>query len=117
MPGSGSVASGRAVGYAQATLAVVGLLMTMSFGVRFIIWFFSNWSRLNDYSQDDPFAMLSEVWHAARWPLLSMVIFAIAWLWALATSVSLLRQSKMAEPAKREKAPPKLADLPKAGKS
>jgi len=40
-----------------------------------------------------------------RWAVLGIALFALGWLWALATSLSLLRAAKNEEPPK---APPRL---------
>ncbi len=89
MPGAGSLAAGRASGYAQMVLAIGGTAVTILFGVRFIWWFLSNWSRL--HSPDaDPVATLGEILQALKWPALGFGLFFLAWLWALATSLGIV---------------------------
>ena len=89
LPGSGSLVAGRAIGYVQITCAFIGMGITLVAGMRFIMWFFANWARLSDQSQD-PFGYLQELWTAAQWPLGGMAIFAFAMLWAMVTSFQVL---------------------------
>lgn len=42
LPGFGSLMAKRAVGYFQAPLSVLGLMLTFTFGLRFVAWFFAN---------------------------------------------------------------------------
>jgi hypothetical protein len=105
LPGFGSLVAGRASGYAQAALAVSGLLLTLVFGVRFILWYFANWSRLQD-AQTDPILAFVETLLAVRWSLLGMGLFGFGWLWALVTSLDIVRAAKNSAPAN---VPPKLS--------
>src|SRR5208282_4617945 len=82
LPGFGSLAAGRASGYAQAALMICGMAITMIFGARFIIWYFANRGRLRD-SDVDPVGALGELWINVRWPVLGFAVFFVAWLWAL----------------------------------
>jgi len=41
-----------------------------------------------------------------------LVLFGAGWLWSLATSISLWRQTKADAPAEPKPAPPRLTDLP-----
>jgi hypothetical protein len=73
-------------------------------GVRFVVWCLANWSRL--YGPDaDPTTTFSEMWRMVRWPLLGIAIFAIGWLWALATSLRLILSAGKTGP---ENLPPRL---------
>ena len=40
------------------------------------------------------------MWGAARWPLIGIFLFGLAWLWSLATSFSIINVAKKAEKAK-----------------
>jgi hypothetical protein len=104
LPGFGSLIAGRAVGYFQAALTVIGFGITLVFGLRFIVWCLKNWSRLYG-PESDPSESFGLMWSMVRWPLLGMGVFAATWLWALGTSESIVREAKRAEAAK---APPKL---------
>ena len=84
-------------------LGIGGMLLTIFFAVRFVLWFIANSTRLYD-PQADPLATLTELWQAVRWTLLSIAIFVLAWLWALVTSWQILHSAK----APPKKAPPRL---------
>jgi len=109
LPGFGSLLAGRKVGYVQIPFTVVGFALLLIFGVRTIVWYLSNWSRLMN-PDEDPWDNLGEIWLHMRWPLLGMAIAAFAMLWALTTSLSIVAESRAAE--RREKLmrplPPKL---------
>jgi hypothetical protein len=113
LPGFGSLMGGRLSGYAQAFLGIAGLVLTTLFGVRFVIWYFTNSSRLQN-PDADPFANFAELWHVLRWPVLGIAVFAAGWLWALATSLGLLRQAKTETQACQSRVPPRLAGPPPA---
>jgi hypothetical protein len=98
LPGSGSLLAGRVSGYAQLALAIVGLILSVFLGVRFIFWCLANWSRLHDPNADQ-LAALGEMWLAVLWPLLGIAIFALGWLWALATSLRLILAAGKSGPA------------------
>ena len=102
LPGSGSLIAGRRSGYVQLALAAISLVLTLFFGVRAILWFLANWSRLNAPSAD-PFESLKEMWHVLKWAVLGIGLFLVAWLWALATSLWILRGARAGE---RSNAPP-----------
>lgn len=89
LPGSGSLVAGRAVGYFQILLAVIGLGISLVRTIQVAIWYFQNYSRLNDAV--DPFASLVELGHALLKPAVGFAIFAVAILWALFTSWSIIR--------------------------
>src|SRR5438445_6318161 len=82
LPGFGSLAAGRRVGYLQAALTLMGMALTIIFGVPFTIWSLSNWARLHDPASDQ-LAALGEMWTRVRWALLGIGIFGVGWLWAL----------------------------------
>jgi hypothetical protein len=87
----------------QAALAIGGLVLTSVFGIRFILWAGANWSSLQS-NNEDPFEALWKMWLAMRWAVAGIGLFAIGWLWALITSLGLLRDAKDEERA----APPRL---------
>lgn len=92
LPGFGSILAGRVVGYAQAILTVAGFVLTVACGLKLILWFFANWSKMND-PMADGWENLRALWLVARWPLLGMALFAISWLWALVTSFMIMRSA------------------------
>lgn len=99
LPGMGSIAAGRKVGYFQAAMALVGMAMTGAFGLNFGIWYFTNYSKLQ--ASADPLSALQAVWHEARWPLLGFAVFALALLWALVTSLAILARTPPERGAKQ----------------
>ncbi len=107
MPGFGSLLGGRRSGYPQALLGLGGLALTVVFGLRFILWFLTNWSRLEG-AEADPVASWIEVLLALRWPGLGIGVFGLAWLWSLGTSLLILSAAKNTSPSG---APPPLERL------
>lgn len=92
LPGSGSLAAGRKVGYLQLALCLTGFFLTLIFGVRFISWALSHWSDLHD--SDDPMAGLQKILAACVLPFIGFVLVALAWIWALATSMSVIQHAQ-----------------------
>jgi len=74
------------------------------FGLKFIVWYLSNWSSLHG-PQADPLETMSSVLREVRWALLGMGLFAIAWLWALGTNAAILRQARRTDETAK---PPRL---------
>jgi hypothetical protein len=95
-PGSGSLAAGRRSGYPQLLLTFAGLILSMVFGVRFVLWSLGNWGRLHDL-QMEPTVVFGEMWRVMRWALLGLATFGFSLLWALATSLQILRSAKEPE--------------------
>ena len=104
-PGSGSLAAGRVSGYAQAGLAIAGLILSLVFGLRLIAWALANWSHVVG-DQAGPSAFL-EMWPMMRWAFLGMAIFAISWLWGLSTGLQIVRAARKADPPN---VPPRLGE-------
>jgi hypothetical protein len=94
LPGLGSLVAGRRTGYLQAALAVIGFVCSAMFAV----WLIRTWLGLHPMPED------WETWKAlfAQWKphlILGAVGFGgfgIAWLWALASSLAILRESRSA---------------------
>jgi hypothetical protein len=112
VPGSGSLLAGRIVGYPQILLCFAGFVVTLVFGVRFIVWYFANQHQLQQL-QDDPGQFFTELWLPLRWPALGIGLFVLALLWALTTSLGILSEARMAEHLNRNTSPPKLSIPPK----
>lgn len=102
LPGFGSLMAKRVAGWPQATLTVVGFALTTIFGVRFMIWFFQNTDTLYG-PEADPIETLLAIWQTVRWALLGIGLFAVSWLWSLATNTEILRSARQPEP--KEKPP------------
>lgn len=92
LPGFGSLLAGYVSGYFQAALSLGGMALTLLFGVRFISWYLKNLARFGDL-QGDPVELMTELWTAARLPLFGIALFAIGWLWALATGLYIVRKA------------------------
>jgi hypothetical protein len=95
--------AGRKSGYPQALLAIGGMVVSVIFGVRGLLWMLANWSRMHDPGIDQ-LAVMSEMWSVLRWAFLGMVIFGLGWIWALGSSYGIIRSAKN-DPA----VPPKLS--------
>jgi hypothetical protein len=91
LPGSGSLAAGKPVGYYQVALAVVGFVISMATGIHLLEWMLQNWTRINQ-AAGDPFENLSIIWHEIRWPLLGLGIFTASLLWAAITGMQILSE-------------------------
>ena len=90
LPGAGSLAAGRRSGYGELVLCFIGTVLTLVFGVRAVVWYFSNWEKIRS-PEADPVYLLQQMWLNFRWALLGIAIFGVAWLWSLQTSLSILR--------------------------
>jgi hypothetical protein len=82
LPGLGSLAAGRRVGWAQATLALTGFGLTMWWLVRTVLEWFA--------SGELPVGVTSTLLLG----LAGVACFGVAWLWALLTSLLLLREAR-----------------------
>ena len=114
LPGFGSLLARRKVGYVQVPLCVLGLVLTLAFGSRFVVWYFTHRAQIND-PQGDPFAVWSDLWRNARWALLGIGVFGFDLLWALGTSLLVVSQARRQEAARRDSPPtnPSLAGQPR----
>jgi len=89
--------AGRASGYGQFLVAMVGMGMTLYFGLNFIIWYVSNWAQMQQL-QPDTAANFHELWLRLRWFLLGVGVFGAGWLWAMGSSLGILLEVKKAPP-------------------
>ncbi len=104
LPGFGSLLAGRPSGYPQAALALGGMALTVCFGLRFLLWYSQNAAHIRS-PEADPAEVLLSMWVEVRWAVLGIALFAIGWLWALATSRAILRAAREAE---TQRVPPRL---------
>ena len=105
IPGCGSLVAGRASGYWQFLIAMIGMGMTLYFGLHFILWYVSNWADMQQ-TQPDTAANFHELWLKLRWFLLGVGVFGIGWLWAMGSSLGILLEAKKAPAA----APPVMSE-------
>ena len=96
-PGLGTLVAGRRDGYAQLAVYLTAFALTSVFGLRFFVWYFNNHGRLL-LLQENPPTYLREIWLHLRWALLGIALFAFSWVWALITSLFLLRAAKRNQP-------------------
>jgi hypothetical protein len=92
-PGSGSLLAGRRVGYLQLILTLTGFTLTTWFGLKFTVWGIRHLSELLQPT-GDPLENLLALWHECRWALAGLGIFGVAWIWALLTSMGILRAAR-----------------------
>jgi hypothetical protein len=104
VPGTGSLVAGYRSGYVQLAMTLCAFSLTSIFGLRFIYWVIRNWARIYGPHGDSLEALL-EIWPVLRWALVGIGLFGMTWLWALQTSLSVVREAKQADAAK---APPPL---------
>lgn len=84
LPGLGTVAGRHRIGYAQAVLALVGFGATMIGAVGMI----------RDWLQAGELPL--EITRSLAVATIGIAIYACAWLWAMASSVSLHREARRA---------------------
>ena len=105
VPGSGSLAAGRAVGYWQMAVYFTGFVMSLAGSVAPVRWYLANSAQLNHPPEGDVgdmFGPLSSFLHAARWVLLGIAFFLFALGWAAVTSFQIMQTSR------KDSAPPRL---------
>jgi len=98
IPGCGSLVAGRVSGYWQLLIAMIGMAASVYFGLKFIIWYVSNWTQMQQI-QPDSAENFHELWLRLRWFLLGVGLFGSGWLWALGCSLGILVEAKKAPPA------------------
>jgi hypothetical protein len=87
LPGLGTVMAGRAIGYVQATLMLVGFCMFMGY----MLWYFLAFSRFVFSHTSEEFGAHYRPWLWVLWLGLGLCI--VAWVWSLVSSFLVLRQS------------------------
>jgi hypothetical protein len=104
MPGFGTILAGRKVGYLQIAVTAAGFALTIIPGIPAVMWGLSNISRMQE--SEDPMANLREMWVHMRWPILGIVFFIVAMIWAWFSSMSILAEARKAELLRPQ--PPKI---------
>jgi hypothetical protein len=100
LAGSGSLAAGRAVGYAQMAGAFVAMIMTFLTSIPMYQWVASGGYAAAQASPDlEP---LLELWPHVKWPLASIGLYVLCILWAMTTSIAILAN------ATKDGVPPKI---------
>jgi hypothetical protein len=102
LPGSGSLAAGRAVGYFQLATAFLAMILTFLTAIPFIQWRLAGGGAAPTTGMDDPFQNMLDLWIHARWPLASVGLFGASILWAAMTGLAILAK------APKESVPPRI---------
>jgi hypothetical protein len=92
LAGSGSLAAGRAVGYAQMAAVFLAMILTFVTAIPFIQWMLSG-GIVPQSPLDDPFQNFQALWVHARWPLVSICLYVASILWAMMTSLAILAKA------------------------
>lgn len=102
-PGLGSLLGGRLItGTSQLLVTVVGFTMVVVWFVKLMIFYYSLAASLYGTAPDESFE--------GHWiGLFGAALFFLAWLWALFTSFSLLREARQRD---RRTVPPPLTPPP-----
>jgi hypothetical protein len=87
LPGSGSLAAGKSVGYYQLALATIGFIIIVVTGIHLLEWSMGNGA---NQSAGDPMESLVTLWREIRGPLAGLGVAATALLWAGITSRQIL---------------------------
>jgi len=82
LPGLGTIIAGRRSGWLQAVLALAGF----GLNIAWALWFFAGFLRSEELPED----VSSPVCLA----LAGFALFLIAWRWALASSLQILREAR-----------------------
>jgi hypothetical protein len=96
LAGSGSLAAGRAVGYAQLAAVFLAMILTFVTAIPFIQWMLSGGLAASQSAFSDPFQNLSDLWFHARWPMASIGLYAASVFWATLTSLAILAEAPKA---------------------
>jgi hypothetical protein len=86
LPGLGSVMAGRKVGYLQIPIALGGMILTLTFAIVYV----REWIVLRALPLPSPRLLLLGA--------LGVFLFLLGLCWALATSLSLLREASRQPP-------------------
>ena len=93
LPGSGSLAAGRAVGYVQLAAAFLADIICVGTAIPMFAWAMSGRLAALQSPSGDPFQYLPELWLHVRGPLAGIGVLVAAILWATMTSLSVLSQA------------------------
>ena len=97
MPGAGTLAAGRRIGLVQLAFGVTGAIVSV-IGLIACIWY---WTRVKRF----PWGATSEDYRdflpSFLIGLSGVAVFLIGWVWALVTSLGLLRLARKQQPPPR----------------
>lgn len=86
------------LGCVQLAVYFTAFALTVIIGTAFLFWMIPHWSEINQTDPDDPLARLRLMWPHVRWAFFGVLLFAISWVWALQTSLSLLKKARQQTP-------------------
>ena len=93
VPGSGSLAAGRPVGFFQMALTAIGFIITLVCGAQFFHWYFTNSQQYAQLQETNPEEALLSFWIAARGAIAGCAIFGIALAWGTITGLRIVLSS------------------------
>ena len=100
-PGLGTIMMGRRVGYVQATIMLAGFFLTMGF----LLWYLFCAARYATHPAWTEADFVS-CYRGYRWSLyLGLGLCAVAWIWALFSSIDILRQARSSATEKTQSSP------------
>lgn len=95
VPGLGTLMSGRKVtGLLQMAVYLTAFGLTVGYGLSFVFWALAHWQQIQQANQQDPIGGLQMMWPRVKWAFVGLVMFAISWVWALQTSLGIMRKAK-----------------------
>ena len=97
-PGAGTVMGGRREGYAQATVMIVGFLLTM---VYFVVMISSVMNTMLDPGSNAGMSeeQLHGHFHRYAWAgKIGALLSTVAWFWSLASSICMVRDAQKDPP-------------------
>jgi uncharacterized membrane protein len=74
-------------------MSIIGLCLTSGAAVPFMNWYLKNLDRLQPASPDEALQCLQELWIHSRWMFASLAVALLALVWALVTSVQIIRST------------------------
>ena len=102
LPGSGSLAAGRAVGYWQMAASFIAFGVSVVTAIPMLEWAMSGGAAAMQSPSGDPFQQMADLWQHARWPLVGTCLFVASIAWATMTSMAILAESP------KERIPPRI---------
>jgi hypothetical protein len=111
IPGLGSLAAGRRVGYAQLILATIGILPTLAFSLRLLVALYHLQKSIGGFGSIDELLVYLETrirqlpqdWGLYFWiGAPGVAAFAIAWFWALISSIAIVSGAQRTSPRPKQ---------------
>ncbi len=100
LPGTGSLAAGRSVGYVQLVVTVAATIITIAGTVATARWYLTTGG---PNPNGDPMFNLVDLWRHFRWPLFGVGVFLFSLFWGMITGWQILAESP------KDRVPPRIA--------